>query len=82
MKSSIFWDIMLCSKQARNQREAGSKQSSASVCFALVSCMAYSSTLKMEAKCSSETSVDFQRTVLSTLNKQSRKLDREKDEQE
>jgi hypothetical protein len=31
--------------------------------FTLVSCLAYSSTLKMEAKCSSETSVDFQRTT-------------------
>jgi hypothetical protein len=29
----------------------------------LVSCLAYSSTLKMEATCSSETSVDFQRTT-------------------
>jgi hypothetical protein len=31
--------------------------------FTLVSCSAYSSILKMEAKCSSETSVDFQRTT-------------------
>jgi hypothetical protein len=31
--------------------------------FTLVSCSAYSSTLKMEAICSSETSVDFQRTT-------------------
>jgi hypothetical protein len=31
--------------------------------FTLVSCSAYSSTLKMEAMCSSETSVDFQRTT-------------------
>jgi hypothetical protein len=30
-------------------------------CFTLVSCLAYSSTLKMAATCSSETSVDFQR---------------------
>jgi hypothetical protein len=30
--------------------------------FTLVSSLAYSSTLKMKAKCSSETSVDFQRT--------------------
>jgi hypothetical protein len=29
----------------------------------LVSCLAYSSTLKMEATCSSEMSVDFQQTV-------------------
>jgi hypothetical protein len=32
-------------------------------CFTLVSCLAYSSTLKMEVTCSSETSVDFQRTT-------------------
>jgi hypothetical protein len=32
-------------------------------CFMLVSCLAYSSTLKMEARCFSETSVDFQRTT-------------------
>jgi hypothetical protein len=31
--------------------------------FALVSCPAYSSALKVEAMCSSETSVDFQRTA-------------------
>jgi hypothetical protein len=31
--------------------------------FTLVSCLAYSSTLKMEAICSSETSNDFQRTT-------------------
>jgi hypothetical protein len=42
--------------------------------FTLVSCLAYSSILKMEAICSSETSVDFQRTIQryipedSTLN--------------
>jgi hypothetical protein len=31
--------------------------------FRLVSCSAYSSTLKMKATCSSEMSVDFQRTT-------------------
>jgi hypothetical protein len=31
--------------------------------FTLVSCFAYSSTMKTEATCSSETSVDFQRTT-------------------
>jgi hypothetical protein len=31
--------------------------------FMLVSCLAYSSTLKMEAKCSSEESADFQQTT-------------------
>jgi hypothetical protein len=33
------------------------------VCFMLVSCLAYSSTLKREVICSSETPVDFQRTT-------------------
>jgi hypothetical protein len=32
-------------------------------CFTVVSCLAYSSTLKTEARCSSETSYDFQRTA-------------------
>jgi hypothetical protein len=31
------------------------------ICYMLVSCLAYSSTLKIEATCYSETSVDFQR---------------------
>jgi hypothetical protein len=35
----------------------------ASRAFTLVSCSAYPSTLKMEAICSSETSVDFQLTT-------------------
>jgi hypothetical protein len=32
-------------------------------CFTLVSCMSYSSTVKVEATCSFETSVDFQWTA-------------------
>jgi hypothetical protein len=51
MESSIFWDITPC---RRNQRKAT---------FPLVSCLAYSSILKMEVICSSETSFDFQRTT-------------------
>jgi hypothetical protein len=49
MKSSMSWDITqsLCLPFA----------------FTLVSCSAYSSTLKMEATCSSKTSVDFQRNT-------------------
>jgi hypothetical protein len=75
MTSSIFWDITLriplrvnrrvggtCRlhfqgrsvSQARYQREAGSKP---------VTSLACSSTLKMKATCSSETSVHFQRTT-------------------
>jgi hypothetical protein len=44
----------------RNHREAGSELAP---CFTLVSYLAYSSTLKMEAICSSETSVDYQLTT-------------------
>jgi hypothetical protein len=33
------------------------------VCFMLVSCLDYLSVVQMEAKCSSETSADFQRTT-------------------
>jgi hypothetical protein len=45
--------------QERNGREAGSKQRY----FTLLSCLTYSSILKMKATCSSETSVDIQRTT-------------------
>jgi hypothetical protein len=38
--------------------------------FTLVSCSAYSSTLKMEAACSSETSVDFQTIILRIIPKE------------
>jgi hypothetical protein len=40
---------------------SGSKNKASA--FKLVSCLAYSSTLKMEATCSSETSVDSERTA-------------------
>jgi hypothetical protein len=50
--------------QAKNRLEAGSKQNVLfATCFTLLSCMAYSLTLKMEEICSSETSVDFQWTT-------------------
>jgi hypothetical protein len=57
VKSCIFWDIMLCIPLNETSPKAGSPA------FRLVSCVAYSSTLKMEATCSSETSVDFQQTT-------------------
>jgi hypothetical protein len=47
MKSSVFWDVTLCLPPD----------------LMLVSYLAYSSTLKMEGTCSSETSVGFQRTT-------------------
>jgi hypothetical protein len=49
-------------KYSRNEREGGSSAELAT-CFALVSWLTYFSTLRMEATCSSETSVDFQRTT-------------------
>jgi hypothetical protein len=49
--SSVFWDIMSCKSFARS-------------CFMLVCCLAYSLTLKIEATCSTKTSVDFQRATL------------------
>jgi hypothetical protein len=62
MKSSIFWDITPCSPLKVNRRFGGTE-----LClpptFTLVSCSVYSSTLMMEAMCSSETSVDIQRTT-------------------
>jgi hypothetical protein len=39
------------------------KSSLLATCFMLVSCVVYFSALNMEATCSSETSVDFQRTT-------------------
>jgi hypothetical protein len=56
LKRTIFWNITLESVKA------GDKQSTPPA-FTLVSCSAYFSTLKMEAICSSETSVDSQRTA-------------------
>jgi hypothetical protein len=50
MKCTIIWDITPCSPLK-------------APAFTLVSCLAYSSTLKMEAICFSETSVDFQRNT-------------------
>jgi hypothetical protein len=47
-----------------NLREAGDKQSQLpATYFAMVSCLAYSSTLIKEAICSSETIVDFEQTT-------------------
>jgi hypothetical protein len=78
MKSTIFWDITPCSpsnvnrlsggayrlhfqgwriSRARNQRESKWQAEF------FASCSAYSSTLKMEAICSTETSIDIRRTT-------------------
>jgi hypothetical protein len=53
---------MMCSPLKVNGRNGGAYRLLPHS-FTLVSYLAYSSTLKMEATCSSETSVDFQRTT-------------------
>jgi hypothetical protein len=62
MKSSIFWDITPYSPLKVNLHFGGTYRLHISVallatCLTLVSCLAYSSTLKMEATYASETSV-------------------------
>jgi hypothetical protein len=62
MKSIIFWDMMPCSPLSVNQRFRGTYhrwQAGATCMLAEL----ISSALKMEAICSSETSVDSQRTT-------------------
>jgi hypothetical protein len=49
MKSSVFGVITPCSNLA--------------ACIILISCLAYSSTLKMEVTCYSETSINFYQTT-------------------
>jgi hypothetical protein len=71
-KSSTLWGITLCKPTLRGKHlvsnfsvKQGKKGNSIkaegllATCFKLVYCLAYSSTLKMEATCYSETSVDF-----------------------
>jgi hypothetical protein len=74
----MFWDTTVCSPLKVNQRfeehvatifrfEEQAKQEASmnllATCFILVSCSAYSSTLKMKATSSSETLVHSQRTT-------------------
>jgi hypothetical protein len=78
MKSSVFWDITRCIPFKANRRFGGtcrphlqgrriSRARNLWLCsklaFALVCCSSYYSTLKMKVTCSSETSVDVQRTT-------------------
>jgi hypothetical protein len=66
VKRSVFWDITPCSPLKFNWRF----ERTCRLClppllatrFSLVSCLSYSLTLIMEAICSSEASVDLQRT--------------------
>jgi hypothetical protein len=57
----IFWDITLCSPLKINRRFG--RIYCLPPVFTLVYCSAYSSTLKMEATCSSRTSADFRQTT-------------------
>jgi hypothetical protein len=61
MKSTVFWDIALCSPLKVHWRFGGTYRLPPA--FTLISCSAYSSALKKEAICSLETSVDFQRST-------------------
>jgi hypothetical protein len=69
MKSTIFWDITLCSLLKIIRRFGGTSPPSSGSKNKLARnqhesrWLAYFSTLKMEAICSSETSVDFQQTI-------------------
>jgi hypothetical protein len=83
MKNSIFWDIMQCNPLTVNRHFGGTccfhlqgqrisqarKQALPATCFMLVSCLAYSFTLKMEVTCPSEVSVDFQQTAWHYITK-------------
>jgi hypothetical protein len=69
-KNSVFWDAMPCSPLKDNRcfertcrLHIQGRRSLHSTCFTLVSCFAFSSNLMIEAKFSSEASVDFQRTI-------------------
>jgi hypothetical protein len=57
MKSSLFWGMSPCSPLKVNAISEEKRL------LATCSCLAYSSTLKMDATCSFGTSVDFQRTT-------------------
>jgi hypothetical protein len=74
MKSSILWDItssillkvdrcfrVTCCRHRQGQRISQAR--SLPRAFMVVSCLAYSLTLKMEAICYSDTLVNFQRTT-------------------
>jgi hypothetical protein len=62
-RSSIFWDITLCSPMKVSQRFRGTcHRALLATCFTLVSSLAYPSTLKMEETCSSKILVYFEWT--------------------
>jgi hypothetical protein len=78
MKNAVFWNTTLCTPLKVNRRFGQTYRlhfQGQGLClppaFTLVSCSAYSSTLKMEAICSCETSVDFQRNTRRYIPKDS-----------
>jgi hypothetical protein len=50
-----------------SNKETSMKYTYVATCLALISCLDYSITLKIETICSSETSIDFQRTIWSHI---------------
>jgi hypothetical protein len=67
MRSSIFWDITPCNALKitgiLDEHFTTVFRADAKLCMLLVSCLAYSSTLKTEARFSSKMLVDFQQTT-------------------
>jgi hypothetical protein len=69
LKGTIFWDITPCSPLNVNRRFGETYhlhlqgRRLLDTCFYAGSCLVYSSTLKMEALFSSETSIDIERTT-------------------
>jgi hypothetical protein len=51
------------------EEQADYQHSMPAPCFMLVSCLAYSSTVKLEVTCSSDTSVDCQRTYTASYQR-------------
>jgi hypothetical protein len=74
-KSSDFWDITPSSQSKINRRFGVTCRfrlhALPATCCMLISCLTYSSTLKMEVICYSETSVDFWRTTQRYIPKRS-----------
>jgi hypothetical protein len=62
-----LWTVLSPGIQCRavcwKSTDISEEQAELATCFMLVFCLAYSSTLKTETTCSSETSVHFQRTT-------------------
>jgi hypothetical protein len=76
MKNYIFWDITPCSPYVNLcfGRKFCLVFALPAACFMQVSCLAYPSTVKTEATCSTKTSVDFQRTTRCYISESRRIL--------